>query len=269
MQPAPLPCLGTERGVDLNREFEGKVAIVTGASRGIGLAAARLLAERGASVVLVARNQDGLDAAIADQQGWHGAQLASIAGDVAQAGTAAQAVALAVERFGRLDILLNVAGAFPTAMLEATSDRMYEETIAANLTGTFAMCRAALPVMVGQGGGAIVNVSSTAARLPTPGLSVYSASKAGIEAFSRAIAAEAAPVVRVNCVSAGPTRTETVAALMASDNTGAVETVTGSIPLGRLGETQEIAEALLFMASGRASFITGQVLHANGGGIMA
>ena len=176
---------------------------------------------------------------------------------------------MALDRFGGLDIVLNVAGAFPTALLQETSDRMYEETIAANLTGTFAMCRAALPVMVGQKRGAIVNTSSTAARLPTPGLSVYSASKAGIEAFSRAIAAEAAPHVRVNVVSAGPTLTETVEALMASDDTGAVDTVTKAIPLGRLGRTQEIAEAMLFLASDRASFVTGQVLHANGGGIMA
>lgn len=255
--------------MDLNREFEGKVAIVTGASRGIGLAAARMLARRGASVLLVARNRDGLDAATADPSAWSGAAVATLAGDVASQGIAASAVDMALDRFGRLDIVLNVAGAFPTALLAETSDRMYEETIAANLTGTFAMCRAALPVLVGQRRGAIVNVSSTAARLPTPGLSVYSASKAGIEAFSRAIAAEAAPHVRVNVVSAGPTLTETVEALMASDDTGAVDTVTKAIPLGRLGQTREIAEALLFLASDRASFITGQVLHANGGGIMA
>lgn len=268
MAAALLPFAPTEQHVDLNREFEGKVAIVTGASRGIGLAAARLLAERGASVLLVARNSSGLAAATADPRDWHGAQIATFAGDAASADTADRAVKLALERFGGLDIILNVAGAFPTALLEATSDSMYEETLAANLTGTFAMCRAALPVLVRQKSGAIVNVSSTAARLPTPGLSVYSASKAGIEAFSRAIAAEAAPHVRVNVVSAGPTMTETVAELMASDDTGAVDTVTKAIPLGRLGETREIAEALLFLASGRASFITGQVLHANGGGVM-
>jgi NAD(P)-dependent dehydrogenase (short-subunit alcohol dehydrogenase family) len=255
--------------VDLNREFEGKVAIVTGASRGIGLAAARLIAERGASVVLVARNPEGLAEAIGERSLWHGAPVASFAGDVAVAGTADAAIACCLKHFGKLDVLLNVAGAFPTALLEATSDRMYEETIAANLTGTFAMCRAALPLMMQQGSGVIVNVSSTAARMPTPGLSVYSASKAGIEAFSRSIASEAAPRVRVNVVSAGPTLTETVETLMASDDTGAVDAVTKAIPLGRLGQTREIAEALLFLASDRASFITGQVLHANGGGIMA
>ena len=255
--------------MDLNREFEGKVAIVTGASRGIGLASAHLLAERGASVLLVARNAKGLAAATADPRCWHGSAVATLAGDAASADTARNAVGLALDLFGRIDILLNVAGAFPTALLEATTDAMYQETLAANLTGTFAMCRAVLPVMAGQRHGAIVNVSSTAARLPTPGLSVYSASKAGIEAFSRAIAAEAAPHVRVNVVSAGPTLTETVETLMASDDTGAVDVVTKAIPLGRLGQTREIAEAILFLASGRASFITGQVIHANGGGIMA
>jgi NAD(P)-dependent dehydrogenase (short-subunit alcohol dehydrogenase family) len=250
------------------QEFADKVAIVTGGSKGIGREVATMLAARGASVILLGRGLAALEAA-ADTMPGAGQRPLVLAGDVASAGTAERAVALAMERFGRVDVLANIAGAFPTALLEDTSDAQFSDTIAANLTGTFAMCRAVMPVMRAACNGAIVNMSSTAARLPTPGLSVYGASKAAIEAFTRAIAIEAAPHVRVNAVSAGPTMTETVRDLIQSDTTGAVDAVTKSLPLARLAEPSEIAEAVLFLASGRASFITGQVLHANGGGLMA
>lgn len=245
-------------------EFSDKTAIVTGGSRGIGLTVARLLVERGARVVLVGRNAAALRSA-ADGLG---AAATIVAGDIAQADTATQAVSAAIAHGGSLDILANIAGIFPTALIEETTDALYADTIAANLTGTVMLCRAAFPILR-ERGGAIVNISSTAARLPTPGLSVYAAAKAGVEAFTRTLALEGAPSIRVNAVSAGPTRTETVDALMASDTTGAVRTVTQALPLGRLAETVEIAEAILFLASPRASFITGQILHANGGGLMA
>jgi NAD(P)-dependent dehydrogenase (short-subunit alcohol dehydrogenase family) len=245
-------------------EFADKVAIVTGASRGIGRAVAGLLAERGASLIVV-----GLDATRIEATAVALGHAIAVAGDVARPETAQRAMDAARSRFGRLDILANIAGAFPTALLGDTSDAQFDESIAINLQGTFNFCRAALPVMRGRGNGAIVNMSSMAARFPTPGLSIYGAAKAGVEAFTRAIAVEAAPSVRVNAVSAGPTATETVRALMASDTTGAAAAVTRGLPLGRLAEPREIAEVVLFLASEKASAMTGQIVHANCGGLMS
>ena len=245
-------------------EFAGKVALVTGGARGIGRAVAALLVERGARVVLVGRDAGALEAAASAL----GTGAAWVSGDIAVPATGVRAVARAVETFGGLDVLANVAGVFPTARLEETTEALYGETLAANLAGTVWMCQAALPALR-ERRGAIVNVSSTAARFPTPGLAVYSAAKAGVEGFTRSLAAEAAPLVRVNAVSAGPTRTETVAALVEADTTGAVAAVSAALPLGRYAEPSEIAEAIAFLASPRASIITGQVLHANAGGLMA
>lgn len=250
-------------------DFEGQTAIVTGGSRGIGLTVARMLVRRGANVVLVARDRLLLQAAVAGMQAIAtGRRALFVAGDVADPATARQAVALAMDEFGRLDVLANIAGWYPTARVEDTGDADFQATVDSNLTATFMMCREALAPLR-KSKGAVVNMSSTAARFPTPGLAAYSASKAGVEAFTRAFAAEAAPDVRVNAVSAGPTLTEAVAELMASDTTGAVAAVTANLPLGRLAQPEEIGEAVLFLASRRASVITGQVLHANCGGHMA
>lgn len=252
-----------------NDEFAGRVAIVTGGTRGIGYTLAAMLLAQGARVVIVGRDADNLATALAGLGGIGVTDPVGCRGDIALASTAQAAVDTAIARFGRLDILANIAGWFPTALVEDTSDAQYAETIAANLTGTFMLCRAALPVLRQQPGAAIVNMSSTAARFGTPGLAAYSASKAAVEGFTRSLAMEAAPDVRVNAVSAGPTLTETVRQLVESDRTGAVKAVTQALPLQRMAEPEEIAEAILFLVSPRASIITGQVLHANAGGIMA
>lgn len=249
-------------------EFSGKTALVTGASRGIGLAVARLLAERGASVVALARDEDRLAAAVADFTQGGSRRHVAVAGDANRADVAARAVATAVDATGRLDIVANIAGWYPTALVADTDDLDYDAVVAANLGATFRICRAAIHELTRRQG-TIVNMSSTAARFPTPGLAVYSASKAAVEGFTRSLAAELAPAVRVNAVAAGPTRTETVRHLMETDTTGAIDAVTRVLPLQRLAEVEEIAEAVLFLASPRAAVITGQVLYANCGGYMA
>lgn len=252
-------------------EFSGKVVMVTGASRGIGFAVSRLFASAGAQLVMVARNRPALDNACGEVGGLSPEALRPLplTGDLGAPGVAAAIIDAAKAHFGRVDVVANIAGAFPTARLEDTDDALFAATVQTNLMATFTVCRAVFPMMRERGQGTIVNMSSTAARFPTPGLSVYGAAKAGIEAMTRALAIEGAPSIRVNAVSAGPTLTGSVRDLMRSDATGAVDAVTKTLPLGRLAEPEEIAEAVVFLASRRASVITGQVLHANCGGFMA
>lgn len=249
-------------------EFAGKVVLVAGASRGIGQAVARMFAQRGASVIAMARDGGALDAALASLSVTQGQRHLAVAGDANETASAERAVEAALDAHGGLDIVANIAGWYPTAAVADTSDADFDATLGANLGTTFRICRAALGALRARRG-AIVNMSSTAARFPTPGLALYSASKAGIEAFTRSLAAELAPDVRVNAVAAGPTLTETVRQLVDSDTTGAVRAVTDSLPLGRMADVDEIAEAVLFLAGPRAVVITGQVLYANCGGHMA
>jgi NAD(P)-dependent dehydrogenase (short-subunit alcohol dehydrogenase family) len=170
------------------------------------------------------------------------------------------------EGLGRIDIAANIAGIYPRSTVEEATDEHWALVIGANLTGTFACCRAVVPIMKAQGGGSIVNVVSEAAFVPMAGMAAYGASKAGIVALSRTLALEAAPV-RVNVMSPGPTSREArpVDAAPAPEARSPVE----GIPLGRLGWPEEMAEAICWLASDRSSFVTGHVLHVNGGRLMA
>jgi 3-oxoacyl-[acyl-carrier protein] reductase len=243
-------------------ELEGKIALVTGAasSTGIGRATALLMAERGASLALADIDALAL-APVAAACEERGARTLRIEADQRQSADVERMIESARAYFGRIDILANIAAIYPNAMIEKTTDDLWDNVIQTNLTGVFYCCRAVLPVMRAQESGAIINIASGAAVRPLAGLAAYSASKGGIIAFSRVLAFEAAPSIRVNVVAPGPTATR-------GQPLSPLAPGMEDLIMGRQGKPEEIAEVICFLASDRASFVTGQVYHANGGRFM-
>ncbi|MEE4451016.1 SDR family NAD(P)-dependent oxidoreductase [Novosphingobium resinovorum] len=246
----------------------GEVAVITGCSRGLGLVVARRMAQEGAALVITARDPARLEEIAAGIRSDFAVEVRCVAASFDDAGMAAR-LREAADVLGGATILVNNAGIFPAALLADADDAMLRDVMTCNFDALFRICREIAPGMAQRGKGSIVNISSIAARTPTPGLSLYAASKGAVEAFSRAIAAELAPAVRVNCVSPGPLLTETAIAMTESDTTGAVDEVDRGIPLQRRGTPEEVTEAVLFLASSRASWTTGEVIQVNGGGVMA
>lgn len=263
-------------------EFEDRVVVVTGAASGIGAATAELLADSGAVVVMGDRDRGGLDAMTAKLSGSSGT-VEAVVFDQADSESASRLISGAVERHGRIDSLLNIAAISEVRLLTELTDEQWAATLRVNLSGVFYLCRAVLPVMVAQRTGSIVNMSSCAATSPFVGTGPYSASKAGLEALTRVLALEGAPHVRVNAVAPGPTSTPMFHTQTSRGTTAdgspstdasarAREAVASKIAattlLARIADPKELAEAILFLACDRASFITGQVLHVNGGRVL-
>jgi 2-hydroxycyclohexanecarboxyl-CoA dehydrogenase len=246
-------------------DFEGRVAFVTGAAMGIGLATAARFAARGAHVVL-ADIAEGLEdtAKAFDNTG-----SLAVHCDMRSKDSIDAAVDAAIRRFGRLDVLANVAGIYPFQALADTDDAFIDAMFDINVKGVMRTSRAVLPHMLAQGSGAIVNVSSGAARKGLKNLTAYAASKGAVEAFTRALAVEAAPTVRVNVVAPGVVGSPKIRASMTGAPGGPdVKSLSRGTPLRRIAEPEEIADAIVFLASDQASFITGETLSVNGGAIM-
>jgi NAD(P)-dependent dehydrogenase (short-subunit alcohol dehydrogenase family) len=224
-------------------ELDGKTAIVTGGASGIGAATIALFEAQGATVASIDR-VDGLD--------------------VRDGEAVSRAVNEFAEKHGRLDILVNNAGSGDLRPMHMVDDKTWHRLIDVNLTGTFNGMRAAVPLMLEAGGGAIVNNASVSGMSPTRNEAAYSAAKAAVVSLTKSGALEYGPTIRVNCVSPGHVLT----ALTEPTWTHFADVfgpIVDSIPLGRVGTAAEIAEVILFLASERSSYITGQTLVVDGG----
>jgi NAD(P)-dependent dehydrogenase (short-subunit alcohol dehydrogenase family) len=241
------------------KRFLGKVVLVTGAGTGIGRAAAAGFAQEGARVALVARRAEPLEEVARSI----GASATVIVADLARAGEAARVISAHREAFGRLDVLVNNAAIFLRKALVEAGDDELARAFLTNAVAPLALTREALPLLSAVRGN-VVNVSSTAARVAKPMLSAYSASKLALEQATRSLAVELGPQgVRVNCVAPGMTATDMIADLTADSER--LRTYITSTPLGRVGQPEDVARAILYLASDDASWVTGQVLQASGG----
>ncbi|UVO12710.1 SDR family oxidoreductase [Mycobacterium sp. SVM_VP21] len=240
-------------------ELAGQTALVTGGTAGIGLESARLLARHGAEVIITGRSAQRGAAAVAEL----GGAVRFVAADLADL----ESVKSLVRQCGDgLDIVVNNAASFPGALTVEQDVASFESTFDTNVRGAYFLVAALAPGMLRRGRGSIVNVTSMVAFKGVPGASSYSASKAALESLTRTWAAEFGPHgVRVNSVAPGPTATEGVVAEWGDVN----DELGRALPLGRTARASEIAEAVLFLASPRSSFITGSTLHADGGGVAA
>jgi 2-hydroxycyclohexanecarboxyl-CoA dehydrogenase len=245
--------------------MKDKIAVVTGAASGIGRATAQALAEAGATVVVADIDPDkGEATAAAIRQKDHkaGFMLVDMT-DEASIGAFAAAVQT---QFGPVDILVNSAGWGRTGPFWEGTPEFWSKLVALNLVGPMTLVKALLPAMMERGGGKIVNIASDAGRVGSLGETVYSGAKGGLIAFTKSLARETARYkINVNCVCPGPTDT----ALMAAVPDKVKEALTKAIPFRRLGKPEEVADAVVFFASDRASYVTGQVLSVSGGLTMA
>lgn len=245
--------------------LEGKVALVTGASRGIGKAIALLLAENGADVAVNFAGSTAAAEAVAAEIEKMGRKAILVQGDVSQTEVCAEMVDKVVKELGRIDILVNNAGITRDTLLLRMKEEDWDAVLNTNLKGVFNCTKAAVKYMAKQRSGSIVNISSVVALMGNAGQANYAAAKAGILGFTRSVAKEmAARGIRVNAVTPGFIKTDMTSVLSEK----VVAAMEASIPLARLGEPEDIAKAVLFLVSDNAAYITGQTLHVDGGMVM-
>ena len=241
--------------------LEGRVAIITGGSRGIGRAVAQCLAEDGASVVVSGLDPARLEAATKELEGF-GAPVLGVVADVARREDVERLVDQTKDHFARIDVLVNNAGITRDALLVRMKDEDWDRVLDVNLRGAFLMMRAVAKVMMRQKGGRIINITSAAGAMGNPGQANYSAAKAGLIGLTKSAARELSRWgILVNAVAPGLIETDMAAAIPQE----AREALLAQIPLGRIGSGREVADVVRFLAGDGAAYMTGQVLHVNGG----
>jgi len=249
--------------------FSNKVAIITGGTAGMGKAVAKALAREGASVVINGRNEANLKKTT-DEIRSTGGVVTSVQGDMTKSVNIKTLVNTTMEKYGRIDILFNYVGGDPDLaplkpFIEQTED-FWDRMIELNLKSTISLCHAVLDTMIKQKYGKIINTAAIAGRIGGPKMAVYSAVKGGVIAFTKALALEMAPYnINVNCVSPGPIDTPGFNKIFVGEDRQHAPDI---VPLGRVGLPQEVASAVLYLASDEAAFITGQTLAVDGGATM-
>lgn len=239
-------------------DFTGHVVLVTGGTKGIGAAVAEAFLTAGADVVVCGRSTPRTLPSARCRE------AVFVPADVRDPEAASALVDATVERFGRLDVLVNNAGGSPDADAATVSPRFVEKIVALNLLAPFYVAQPAHRVMrAQQGGGAVINIGSVSAHDPQPGTAAYSAAKAGLLALTKALALEWSPAVRVNHITTGLIRTESAASVYGADGGEAVAAV---IPMERMAVPEDVARACLFLASGLSGYISGADLAVHGGG---
>jgi 3-oxoacyl-[acyl-carrier protein] reductase len=246
--------------------FHGKTAIITGASRGVGRATALRLAEAGANVVVNFLKSEADANEVVKECRFLGVEAIAVQGDVSEWQTAQTIAQKTVEKFGRIDLLVLNAGIWEGAPIEQMSEELWNKVLNTNLKAAWAMTKACVPAMKKQENGAIVMVSSTAGQRGEANYSNYAASKGGQISFTKALASELSPKIRVNCVAPGWIETAMVRPVFEDESYKA--SVINAIPLKRMATTDDVALSIVFLLSDWSRHITGEILNINGGSVL-
>jgi NAD(P)-dependent dehydrogenase (short-subunit alcohol dehydrogenase family) len=249
-----------EKGMD----FTGKVALVTGGSRGLGKAIAGAIAGRGGDLVICGRKQENLDQAV-EELGSKGSKPMAMVSKVGNSGQMDALFQAIDERFGRLDLLVNNVGMnILTPSVVDADEGLWDKILETNLKGPFLASGSAARLMKKSGGGKIINISSIAARRAAMGMGIYCVAKAGLEMLTRVLAVElAGEKINVNAVA--PSMIKTKFSQPFWSNEGLLKEIAGTIPMGRIAESDDVVGAVLFLASGLSDFVTGEVITVDGG----